>query len=84
MQAELCRQALRSAAASFRLGMEAQANEAFVAFIDALSTLFGTPEHQRLASELNELLGHILAAQQRGDPLSVADLLEYELAPRLP
>jgi hypothetical protein len=32
---------------------------------------------------LAPLLASIVAAQERGDPLGLADLLEHELAPRL-
>lgn len=71
--------ALRATATSLRLGMEAQGNEAFVHLVDWLCACDG-----RLTSSLEPVLAQIVAAQERGDYLRVADLLEHELQPRLP
>lgn len=78
-----CLQSLRSAAVAFRLGMEAQGNEAFVGFVDRLAPLLADPERAQAAGEIGPFLPEIVAAQQRGDFLRVADLLEYEVGPRL-
>ncbi len=73
---------LAKAVRAFRLGMEAEGNEALIALIDALaadlSKALAAPDH-----ELAGLLERILAAQARGDFLCVADLLEHELARRV-
>jgi hypothetical protein len=70
---------LAKAVRAFRLGMEAEGNEALVVLIDALaadlSKALVAPDQG-----LPGLLEEILAAQARGDFLCVADLLEHELA----
>lgn len=76
-------QPLERAARSFRLGMEAQGNEACVALIDALLAEIARPDQAHLAVALAPLLPEVVAAQGRGDFLRVADLLEHELRPRL-
>lgn len=70
--------ALRATASSLRLGMEAQGNAAFVQLVDWLCAGGGA-----LARPLEPLLAEIVSAQERGDTLRVADLLEHELRPRL-
>ena len=75
--------AAERAARAFRLGMEAQGNEAFVAFVDALSTELANPARADAAAAIAPLLPEIIEAQRRGDFLRVADLLLHELAPRL-
>ncbi len=75
----LCQEALRVAARSFRLGMEGQASNDLVAFVDNFMPLlksFGELDVGRVTS----LLGELLSAQSRKDYLYVADLLEYEIA----
>ena len=74
---------LQRAARSFRLGMEAQGNAAFVAFVDALLPELARPARAALAAALAPLLPEVVAAQKRGDFLRVADLLEHELRPCL-
>lgn len=76
-------QPLARAVRSFRLGMEAQGNEACVALVDALLAALAEPGRAPLADQLAPLLPELLAAQARGDCLRVADLLEHELRPRL-
>ena len=71
----------RAAAASFRLGMEAQASEALARLVDGLLALLA--EQPALASALDPLVGAIVAAQERGDPVGLADRLEHELLPAL-
>jgi hypothetical protein len=71
----------RAAAASQRLGMPGQGGELLARLVDALGRhLAARPERARA---LAPLLAEIVAAQERGDPLGLADRLEHELAPRL-
>ena len=77
------RQALLAAASSFRLGMHAQGNDAFVHFVDGLRAWIEEPERGADARRLSPLFAEFVAAQMRGDYLRVADMLEYELAPHL-
>ena len=77
---ELARRA-RAAAAAQRLGMLAQGGAELARFVDGLTThLAQRPE---LARALAPCLAEVLAAQERGDPIGLADALEHELAPRL-
>lgn len=65
-----------------RLGMEALGSVELVSSIDLL--IGKLPELQvSVAGEIQLLLAQALAAQERKDYLYVADLLEYEVAPRL-
>jgi len=65
-----------------RLGMEALGSVELVNSIDLL--IAKLPELQpSLASDIQVLLSLALSAQERKDYLYVADLLEYEIAPRL-
>jgi len=75
----LCLEALKAAASAFRLGIEAQASENLVEFIDLLTPLVQNPIYP-YREEMNTVLAELLAAQSRKDYLYVADLLEYELA----
>lgn len=70
-----------SAAAAHRLGMIAQGGEALAQLVDGLLVLL--PGETELAAALAPLLGEIVAAQQHGDWIGVADALEYQLAPAL-
>jgi hypothetical protein len=76
------RDALRRSAQSFRLGMEAEGSTHLAAFVDAVIEL-SAGEARIGAGELDALCGQVVAAQERGDVLFVADLLEHELLPRL-
>ena len=77
-----CSDALKSAARLFRLGMEGQASENLVKFIDAfMPTLVGAAQEQ--IGQFSSLLNEIITAQARKDYLRVADLLEYEILPRI-
>lgn len=80
MPEELSR-TLLYAAASFRLGMEGAANEQFARSIDLLLAHLAT--HPEAAEQLQPILPEILAAQGRADTLRVADLVEYEVVPKL-
>ena len=66
---------------AFRRGEVATASEGLLALIDELETILsntGIPAPMR--EGLAELLHHLLEAQNGGDYLLVADLLEHELA----
>jgi hypothetical protein len=76
---QLCFEALKAAAAAFRLGMEGQASENLVEFIDLLIPLIQDPNYSHREA-MNAVLGELLAAQARKDYLHAADLLEYELS----
>ena len=80
---ELCRRELSATAHSLRLGMDAQGNEAFVRFLDALQSWLVDPVAAPSAAAVSPWLGPLLEAQQRGDTLGMADLLEYRLLPHL-
>ena len=71
---------IRAVAASLRLGMDAQGNEAFVELVD---WLVSQPSAGAWLPALEPVLGQIVAAQERDDTLRVADLLEFVLQPRL-
>jgi len=75
---EKCRQQIRETAKYFRLGMEAQASDSMVAFIDAFVPLLQGGELVG-AHDVRDILGELLQAQARKDYLRVADLLEYEI-----
>jgi len=70
--------ALNATAAAFRLGMEGQASQNLVEFIDFLAPLIQEPCFPN-REEMNRLLGELFAAQSRKDYLRAADLLEYEI-----
>jgi len=88
-----CRSALHAAVRAFRVGMEAQGNDHLIAFVNHLAEVLSAArhkppdgagkEHLPPQAEILPFLETALAAQERGDFLFVADLLEYEIAPRL-
>ncbi len=65
---------------SFRIGMQAQGNAALVCLVDGLQQALETPSMGLDAGVFLPHLREILQAQQRGDYLRVADLLEFELS----
>ena len=74
--------ALVSAAKLFRLGMDTQANQALAGSVTGLAACLA----QRAPAEramLDALLALIVEAQERADVLRIADLIEFELLPRL-
>ena len=80
---QLCLANLNAAANSFRVGMEAQGNDRLSKCIDALWSGLnqGALQPVSLASaHLLPILEDLLAAQDRGDYLYVADLLEYGIS----
>jgi hypothetical protein len=80
---QLCLAHLKAAAAAFRVGMEAQGHEHLAQFFDTLGQGLNRGEAQALAGGLLPFLAELLAAQERGDTLFAADLLEYEIGSRL-
>jgi hypothetical protein len=77
-------QVVIATAHSYRVGCDAQGHETFLMLIQGLDELLNGPVNHPECHEITQLLPHILAAQGRGDTLALADLLEHELAPRLP
>jgi hypothetical protein len=69
------------AAHCFRLGYTAAGSEALATTVDALASILPKLGHR--ATAVVPIVERILAAQERGDSLAVADELEYELAPIL-
>ncbi len=80
---DACHALLRSATRSFRLGCDAQGNESFVELIDGIGELLGGSLDADRAESITALFPEIIAAQSRGDTLTIADLLEHEVGPRL-
>jgi hypothetical protein len=72
---------IKETAELFRLGHHTRANDKFVSVIDDLMAL-----QQKQTIPIPGLLGllnQILGAQQRGDHIQIADLLEHEVLPLL-
>lgn len=80
---ESCRENLRRVASSWRLGCDAQANEAFLGVVDELAALLEAGLDPDRAANLTALFPAIVAAQTRGDTITIADLLEHEVDPLL-
>ena len=71
----------KAAATALRLGMTAQGSEALARLVDLLLPKLAS--EPALAGRCSSVLTPILAAQERGDVLGVADGLEHELLPLL-
>jgi hypothetical protein len=71
---------LRASVLAFRLGMSARANQELVRVVDALAAVVAG--NAALSLELTPILAELVAAQERGDGLRVADVLEYDVVPR--
>ena len=67
----------------FRLGMDAKANDRFARFMDLLAQELSSMSEGVDANTLNLLLNEMFLAQSRTDYLYLADLLEYEIGPRI-
>jgi hypothetical protein len=67
----------RAAAASNRLGMTGQGGVELARLVDELLVHLG--RRPELAAALAPLLAQVVAAQERGDPIGLADRLEHEL-----
>jgi hypothetical protein len=74
---------LKAAAHAFRLGLEALGNERLAVSIDQLLAILQTGRLSAHTTSLTAVLPELWAAQERGDFLYAADLLEYELLPFL-
>ncbi len=71
-----CKEALDRTVRFYRLGMEAQGSEDFVAFIDALMEILPVLPPDSI-QQTNALLQEIVHSQADKDYLRVADLLAY-------
>ncbi len=67
---------------AFRLGQEAQANQYCVEFIDGLSFHFPKMPEDKMTS-IYQLLTVMHKAQKDRDFLFTADIVQYEILPRL-
>lgn len=79
---DACLSALALAVRALRLGRQAEAGERVVEMVDALTRHLSRPPVRR-EGEIGPLLSRVVAAQERGDLLCIADLLEYEVGPRI-
>ena len=79
MAEESWQDAMIQAALAFRLGRDGEGNETLSVFIDRLLRVIPKMEHLHMG-EFQTVLELMLCAQERGDYLLVADLLEYELS----
>ena len=77
----ICR-AARSTARLFRLEQDAHADGTLVQLIDGLVDTLRDASFED-ADEIGRVLAQAVRAQECGEPLRVADLLEFELLPRL-
>lgn len=68
-------------ALAFRLGADAEASDGMLAVLDGLERALGDGTLSPSAAE--PVLAEMLAAQERGDLLLVADILEQIIAPSL-
>ena len=71
------------AAEALRLGIQGVANEHLVDVVAGLEQRMAGDPHLRNSQAVQFAIQLILEGQQRGDDLLIADLLEFELAPRL-
>lgn len=77
------RSALMTTVSSFRVGMTSRGNDALVKFVTLLQARLDGAGTDAAATPFLPYLGAIIQAQERGDWLRVADLLEFELLPLL-
>ena len=75
------RDCLLAAVSAFRVGRAAEGSSALVQVIDLISQALHALQDEELAEFVLPHLQEILAAQERGDVLRIADLLEFELLP---
>ena len=69
-----------AAATHFRLGEVSMASEVMIAVVDSIQEYLAADSDEDTAQEFMPALQMIVAAQERGDFLLVADVLEYEVA----
>jgi len=77
------RDSLLAAVSAFRVGRTAEGSTALVQVIDFMSQALQALQDEELAELVLPHLQEILAAQERGDVLRIADLLEFELLPAI-
>lgn len=73
--------ALLEAKTAFRVGRLAEGNTALVEFVDLLQQALAALDDEAVVRAIGPHVKAIVEAQERGDVLFVADLLEYELQP---
>ena len=67
----------RAAAQCFRLGQESRGHALFAKVVEQISA------KPALVASMGAVLTDLLAAQERGDVLRMADVLEFVIGPRL-
>ncbi len=67
---------------AFRCGYEGQANQYCVEFIDEFTLYLSTVKLENL-DEISNLLTIMYQAQKNRDYLFVADIIEYEILPKI-
>ncbi len=72
-----------AAARALRLGLCADGNQRVLTLVTELGHYFATEEGMARGVGIAPVLPAIIASQERGDDIAVADLIEHELAPRL-
>ena len=83
MEANPLRERLLAATSAFRVGRPAEGSTALIEFIDLLDTALKGLQDSEVEKLVLPHIKAIIQAQERGDTLCVADLLEYELQPML-
>ena len=76
-------QSLQQCVQALRLGAEAEASTHLLSFLDAIGQASSDPAIAEALDSSTISLKRVLAAQNRGDGIGVADALEYELLPVL-
>lgn len=77
---------LKQVVCDFRCSREARGNAGYQTLLDMMTQQYGQTANSLQHQQINQrlvLFQQMLAAQQRQDWLSLADTLEYELAPLL-
>jgi hypothetical protein len=83
LEANPLRERLLAATSAFRVGRTAEGNSALVEFIDLLDSALRGLQDPEVGMFVLPHVKEIVQAQERGDNLRVADLLEYELQPMI-
>ncbi len=83
VNADALSERLQQAVVLLRVGQEGAGGEAMADFTDQLWAALSSGAFIIAPHLLEAILPQVIAAQQRGDWLWVADLLEYELGPLL-
>ncbi|MEM1033953.1 MAG: hypothetical protein AAGN82_26695 [Myxococcota bacterium] len=76
-------QRLAACARAYRCGRRMAAAEQLVMVLDALRAVVVLEQEPRRRASFSGVMATLTAAQARGDVLTIADALEYELAPLL-